>query len=117
MTDLIVDTHAHVYRNDEIRYPMIAKPYRPPIGTGDIEHLRRERESHSLHRIVLVQTGSAYKWDNRLLADTARENPDADAGDDHDGSRALLQRVHTLGGVICAHAISAGARHTAASVT
>lgn len=80
VTDLIVDTHAHIYSADEEEYPMIAKPYRPPAGTGGIDHLRRERETHDLHRVVLVQTGSAYKWDNRLMADVARNNADWTTG-------------------------------------
>ncbi|MBT3346393.1 MAG: amidohydrolase family protein [Gemmatimonadetes bacterium] len=80
MSEHIVDAHAHIYSADEVRYPMIDKPHRPPTGTGDIEHLRRERDAHGVHRVVLVQTGSAYKWDNRLVTDTARENPDWTTG-------------------------------------
>jgi len=67
----IVDTHAHVYHEDEQTYPMKETPYRPPVGTGTIEHLRREAEENGIHRGVLVQTGSAYGWDNRLLGDVA----------------------------------------------
>ncbi len=80
MSELIVDTHAHIYSADEERYPMIDSPHRPPGGTGGIDHLRREAQTHSVRRVVLVQTGSAYKWDNRLLADTARENADWTTG-------------------------------------
>lgn len=80
MADVIVDTHAHIYDADETRYPMAAKPLRPPPGTGDIAHLRRERAAHGLHRVVLVQTYSAYQRDNRLLADTARANADWTVG-------------------------------------
>ena len=72
MTDLIVDTHAHIYDDDEIRYPKIDEPYRPGPGIGDATHLLRVRHAHGIHKVVLVQTGSAYKWDNRLLADRAR---------------------------------------------
>lgn len=72
MSEIVVDTHAHIYDADEARYPMIDQPYRPPAGTGDAAHLERERERHGMHRVVLVQTGSAYRWDNRLLCDTAR---------------------------------------------
>jgi predicted TIM-barrel fold metal-dependent hydrolase len=72
----IVDTHAHIYDPDETRYPKIAEPLRPPEGTGDIEHLQREMASAGVARTVLVQTGSAYRWDNRLLADSARAHAD-----------------------------------------
>ena len=68
----IVDTHAHIYHTDETRYPKIAEPLRPPEGTGDITHLQREMAAAGVTRAVLVQTGTAYKWDNRLLAETAR---------------------------------------------
>ena len=68
----IVDTHAHIYHPDETRYPKIADPLRPPEGTGHVGHLQREMTAAGVTRAVLVQTGTAYRWDNRLLADTAR---------------------------------------------
>ncbi len=71
-----IDTHAHIYAGDEATYPMKEDPYRPAAGVGDIEHLRREAASNGIDRVVLVQTGSAYRWDNRLLADTARDHAD-----------------------------------------
>jgi predicted TIM-barrel fold metal-dependent hydrolase len=80
MSDIVVDAHAHIYHMDEVRYPMIEKPHRPPSGTGDAAHLQRQRQEHSIHRVVLVQTGSAYKWDNRLLIDTARQLQEWAAG-------------------------------------
>ena len=72
----IVDTHAHLYHPDETIYPMIEKPSRPPEGTGTIEHLRRETQKAGVGRAVLVQTGSTYQWDNRLVGATAAANPD-----------------------------------------
>lgn len=70
----IVDTHAHIYHADEATYSMVEDPLRPPPGTGTVEHLRREMENTGVGRVVLMQTGSAYRWDNRLLADTAAAN-------------------------------------------
>ena len=70
----IVDTHAHIYHADETRYPMIDKPYRPQKDIGTIAHLHRDMEEAGVGRVVLVQTGSAYRWDNRLLVDTALAN-------------------------------------------
>ena len=67
----IVDTHAHIYHSDETAYPMRPEPLRPPEGTGTISHLREEMQTAGVGRTVLVQTGSAYGWDNRLLADAA----------------------------------------------
>lgn len=72
----IVDTHAHIYHPDGTRYPMRAEPLRPPAGTGDIGHLQREMQAAGVARAVLVQTGTAYHWDNRLLADTATTHAD-----------------------------------------
>lgn len=76
----MVDTHAHIYHGDETRYPMIDDPFRPEPGIGTIEHLRKEVAEAGVDRVVLVQTGSAYRWDNRLLGDTARENADWTVG-------------------------------------
>ena len=39
---LIIDSHAHIYGEDEQRYPTIEKPYRPPPGKGTVAHLRQE---------------------------------------------------------------------------
>ncbi len=64
----IVDTHANVYHTDETIYPMVEEPCRPPKGTGSVEYLRAEMNAAGVDRAVLVQTGSAYKWDNRLVA-------------------------------------------------
>ena len=72
----IVDTHAHIYHEDETLYPKKNNPYLPPKGLGTIEHLKKEVADNDIGRVVLVQTGSAYQWDNRLLADTARDNAD-----------------------------------------
>ncbi|MBT5589556.1 MAG: hypothetical protein HOG99_00080 [Gemmatimonadetes bacterium] len=44
MPDLIVDTRAHIYNADETRLADDRQTCRPPVGTGDIEHLRREAE-------------------------------------------------------------------------
>jgi predicted TIM-barrel fold metal-dependent hydrolase len=72
----IIDTHAHIYDPNETRYPKIAQPLRPPEGTGDIRHLRQEMAAAGVARAVLIQTGTAYRWDNRLLADSARAHAD-----------------------------------------
>jgi predicted TIM-barrel fold metal-dependent hydrolase len=76
----VVDTHAHIYHADESTYPMIEDPSRPPEGTGTIEHLRKNVAYAGISRVVLVQTGSAYRWDNRLLGDTAKANDDWTVG-------------------------------------
>jgi L-fuconolactonase len=71
---LITDCHAHIYSQDTARYPLIEKPYLPPSGAGTLEHLQREMAAHNVARVVVIHTSTAYEWDNRLLADTARAN-------------------------------------------
>ena len=71
---MVTDTHAHIYSEDEDRYPMIDKPLRPPLGSGTIEHLQREMAANGVERVVAIQTSTAYRWDNRFLADSARDN-------------------------------------------
>ena len=77
---MMVDPHAHIYHGVEEKSPRKEDPSRPEVGVGTIGHLRREVEANGVDRVVLVQTGSAYRWDNRLLADTARANADWTVG-------------------------------------
>lgn len=72
---LIIDCHAHIYGEDETRYPTIAKPYRPPNGKGTIQHLQQEMQSAGVRYVTAIQTSSYYRWDNRFTADSARANP------------------------------------------
>jgi predicted TIM-barrel fold metal-dependent hydrolase len=70
--NLIVDCHAHIYAEDEEKYPTILEPKRPPNGTGTIEHLRREMEAGGVRYVTAIQTSSYYRWDNRFTTDSAR---------------------------------------------
>ena len=72
---LIIDCHAHIYGDDETKYPPIDKPYRPPKGTGTLVHLRREMEANGVRFVTAIQTSTFYRWDNRFTADSARANP------------------------------------------
>jgi predicted TIM-barrel fold metal-dependent hydrolase len=72
---MIVDTHAHIYTEDETRYPMIPEPLRPPSGAGTVDHLRNEMAASGVTHVVMIQTTTAYGWDNRFLADTTRDAP------------------------------------------
>ena len=73
---MVIDCHAHIYGEDEKKYPTIDKPYRPPAGKGTVAHLRREMEAAGVSRVTAIQTSSFYRWDNRFTADSARDNPD-----------------------------------------
>ncbi|MGH9839906.1 MAG: amidohydrolase family protein [Blastocatellia bacterium] len=73
---LLIDCHAHIYADDEKKYPTIAEPYRPPHGKGTIQHLKQEMQSAGVRYVTAIQTGTYYKWDNRFTADSARTNPE-----------------------------------------
>ncbi|MEO1995046.1 MAG: amidohydrolase family protein [Planctomycetaceae bacterium] len=73
---LIVDCHAHIYGEDERKYPTIEKPYRPPAGQGTVSHLRQEMQASGVRYVTAIQTSTFYRWDNRFTADSARRNPE-----------------------------------------
>lgn len=76
----IVDTHAHLYSQDESKYPMKTNPLRPPPSKGTLEHLLEVTRSTGVTKVVAIQTGSAYQWDNSLLTDTVKANSNWMAG-------------------------------------
>ncbi len=77
---LIIDSHAHIYADDDRIYAPIAKPFRPPKGTGTVAHLQRERKGAGVSHVLAVQTTTYYGWDHRFLIDAVRANPDWMAG-------------------------------------
>ncbi len=72
----LVETHAHLYSEDESRYPPAPNPHRPPPGTGSIPHLQRLRQAVGVTHVVAVQTFSFYGHDNRLLLATVGAHPE-----------------------------------------
>jgi predicted TIM-barrel fold metal-dependent hydrolase len=77
---LIIDCHAHIYGEDEQKYPPIAKPYRPPKGQGTVAHLRRELAANDVKFATAIHTSTFYRWDNRFTVDSAKANPDIMVG-------------------------------------
>lgn len=73
---LIIDCHAHIYGEDEKKYPTIAKPYRPPAGKGTVSHLRREMKAAGVRYVTAIQTSTFYRFDNRFTSDSAKANSD-----------------------------------------
>jgi predicted TIM-barrel fold metal-dependent hydrolase len=71
---LIIDCHAHIYSEDEKKYPTIKDPYRPPAGTGTVSHLQREMKAAGVTFVTAIQTSTFYRWDNRFTADASRDN-------------------------------------------
>lgn len=77
---LIVDCHAHIYGEDEQKYPTVENPYRPPCGKGTLAHLKQEMKSNGVRFVTAIQTSTYYRFDNRFTADSARDNSDFMAG-------------------------------------
>lgn len=78
--ELIIDCHAHLYGEDESKYPPRENPNSPPQGHGTLAHLKREMKANGVSHVTVVQPSSYYRWDNRFTADTARNNSDIIAG-------------------------------------
>jgi predicted TIM-barrel fold metal-dependent hydrolase len=69
-----VDCHAHIYAEDENKYPTIVDPKRPPVGAGTVAHLEREMNQGGVRFVTAIQTSSYYRWDNRFTTDSAKAN-------------------------------------------
>ena len=76
----IVDTHAHIYSEDNDKYPFMDKPYLPAKGRGTIDDLEIEVKQNKVDKVVIVQTASAYEHDNKLTLDTVKQNKDWTVG-------------------------------------
>ena len=93
----IVDCHAHIYSDDDTKYPTIEKPFRPPSGKGTVAHLRQEMKAAGVQSVVAIHTFTYYGWDNRFTADACRDNREGLTGvcllnPDDPNSPALLER-------------------------
>jgi predicted TIM-barrel fold metal-dependent hydrolase len=77
---MIIDCHAHIYSEDEKKYPPMPKPYRPPPGTGTVAHLRREMKASGVRFVAAIHTLTFYRWDQRFTVDTSKANPDIMVG-------------------------------------
>jgi predicted TIM-barrel fold metal-dependent hydrolase len=77
---LIIDTHAHIYAEDEKRYPPIDKPLRPPGVKGTLGDLRATSASHGVRAACLIQVSTFYRFDNRCICDSAKVSSDWAAG-------------------------------------
>ena len=68
---LILDTHTHIYSEDEASYPPVPKPIRPAGGSGSLTNLERVINSNGVAGACIVQPSTFYGWDNRFICDTA----------------------------------------------
>ena len=77
---LIIDTHAHLFSQDEAAYPPKENPSRPPAGTGTLEKLTEEVERHEIRAATIVQVSGFYGFDNRYIREVSLQNPHWTAG-------------------------------------
>ena len=99
---MIVDTHAHIYSEDNEKYPFMNDPFLPGKGKGTIEDLKLEIKQNNVDKVVIVQTHSAYEHDNSLIIDIVSDNNDWTVGvlnlDPFDqNSIKLMQNSRELG--------------------
>ena len=77
---LILDTHTHIYSQDESSYPPVAKPLRPPGDAGSMTNLERVLKTNGVAGACIVQPSTFYGWDNRFICDSAAGAPRWTAG-------------------------------------
>jgi predicted TIM-barrel fold metal-dependent hydrolase len=77
---LIIDAHAHVYSGDDIQYPTISSPIRPPGKSGLLSTFEAIAGENRVAGACIVQTLSVYGWDNHLLCDVSKAYPKHIAG-------------------------------------
>ena len=68
----ITDAHAHVFSDDEARYPILDSARKRPAHIGTVPHLQQQMASAGVQRVVAIHTSMTYGFDNRFLTDTAR---------------------------------------------
>jgi predicted TIM-barrel fold metal-dependent hydrolase len=105
----IVDTHVHVVSGDDRRYPLEPSDLTGPWyreAPCSIERLLELMDTAGVDRAVLVQGVSAYRYDNRYTADSARRFPerctsvgciDVSAPDAADVARQLVEHEGVRG--------------------
>lgn len=77
---LVIDTHAHLFSEDEQEFPPKSNPSRPPKGTGTLARLTEHVERHEVRAATIVQVSGFYGFDNRYIRTVALQNPHWTAG-------------------------------------
>lgn len=101
---LIIDTHAHIYAENDSQYPAIDNPTRPPANTGSLSTLAALSNEHQIAAACLIQPISFYGWNNSFVRDVASSRPRHLAtvcalDPDDDASADLLTRYVTDDGI------------------
>ena len=71
-----IDAHTHVYSTDDVRYPSIPSPTRPPGTSGSFAALKKLADENEVSRMCVLQPSSFYGWDNRFVCDLALHEGD-----------------------------------------
>ena len=100
---LVIDTHAHIYAEDDVQYPTIDKPIRPPGKSGSVRRLEALAKKNHVAGVCVVQPGTYYRWDNRFICDVSKAHPKHMAGvcaldpDDANSPELLSRNVTDYG--------------------
>lgn len=71
---LIVDANAHVYSEDELKYPPIRNARRPPAEAGYLNTLKMLIAQNQVSAACAVQTFSFYQWDCSYVCDLSQSH-------------------------------------------
>lgn len=77
---LVIDAHAHIYAEDDVQYPTVDKPIRPPGNSGSVRALEVLAKENHVAGVCIVQPGTCYRWDNRFICDISKAHPKHMAG-------------------------------------
>lgn len=71
-----IDAHTHVYSDDDLRYPSVQNPVRPPGDSGTISSLKKLAEANNISKVCVLQPSSFYGWDNRFVCELGLTDPE-----------------------------------------
>lgn len=108
----VIDTHAHIYSEDDSSYPPVSQPRRPPGTSGSLAKLETVAKENGVSGVCIVQPSTYYGWDNRYICDTAARTPGWTAGvctldPDNPESPALLRSTAKQYGIRALRSIPA----------
>ncbi|WP_263367408.1 amidohydrolase family protein [Edaphobacter bradus] len=101
---LIIDTHAHIYAENDAEYPAIDNPTRPPGKSGSLKTLDALISTNHVSAACAIQPISFYGWNNSFIRDVSSTKPKHLAGvcaldPDDTSASELLTRYVTEDGV------------------
>lgn len=102
---LIIDSHAHIYSEDQFRYPPALGAKRPPATRGSLMELNELAREYDIAGVCAIQPFSFYRWDNSYLCNFASAHRSRIAGicllDPDDPESTLILERHVAQFGIC----------------